>query len=288
MFVGRYKLPARSGNLPESRPPQFSESAARPIQESCKRRVRAAYGAARNMPMTSALALQNQNSAVDASLSRAEVLDRYRGLREISRQLNAEIMDCISHDALLREARKLALARGKTLILEDLEEMNYVFDLAIHTAAAGRSRAIDRYARSARFAAESEQARMLEAMRNSRFSLLLIDGRHQAAGLIARDLLRRGEAVWLVDIGLESSLDEGDVLATRLFNVGPFSITAGANVPCDLGILEDVMNEIPARLCERPLEVLAEDRRFAEGIFRIALASGISGTMLYRDVPDEA
>lgn len=241
-----------------------------------------------SMPMTSALALQNQHPAVDASLNRAEVLDRYRALRELSKQLNAEIMDCISHDAILREARKLGLTRGRTLILEDFEELNYVFDLAIHTAAPGRTRAIDRYARSTRFTAGSNQARMLEAMQNSRFSLLLIDGRHQAAGLIARDLMRRGEAVWLVDIGLESSLDEGDVLATRLFNVGPFSITAGAGVPCDLGILEDVMLEIPARLCEQPLEVLAEDRRFAEGIFRIALASGISETMLYQDVPDEA
>ena len=41
------------------------------------------------------------------------------------------------------------LAQGRTLILDDMEEMNYVFDLAIHTGPPGRSRAIDRYARSA-------------------------------------------------------------------------------------------------------------------------------------------
>lgn len=238
--------------------------------------------------MTSALALQHQTSAIDTSLSRAEALARYRELREISKQLNGEILNCVSRDAILREARKLGLARGKTLMLDDMNEMNYVFDLAIHTAAPGRSRAIDRYARSSRFAAGSEQGRMLEAMRNSRFSLLMIEERHQAAGLIARDLMRRGETVWLVDVGLEASMEEGDVLATRLYNVGPFSITAGANVPCDLGILELALHELPARLCEQPLAALAEDRRFAEGIFRFALASGISGLVSYRDVPDEA
>jgi hypothetical protein len=238
--------------------------------------------------MTSALALQDRYSVVDAPLSRAEVLDRYRRLREMSKQLNADIMDCISSDALLREARKLGLARGKTLILDDMEEMNYVFDLAIHTAAPGRSRAIDRFARSTRFDAGSDKACVLDAMRNSRFSLLLIEERHQAAGLIAGDLMRGGETVWLVDVGLESSLDEGDVLATRLFNVAPFSITAGANVPCDLGILEDALCELPARLCEQPLAVLAEDRRFAEAIYRIALASGLANEIAYRDVPDEA
>ena len=129
---------------------------------------------------------------------------------------------------------------------------------------------------------------MLEAMRNSRFSLLLIEGQHPAAGMIASDLLRNGEKVWLVDVGLEASMEDGDVLATRLFNVGPFSITAGANVPCDLGILELLMYELPARLCEQPLGALAEDRRFAEGIYRIALVSGIANDVAYRDVPDEA
>lgn len=238
--------------------------------------------------MTSALALPARQSAVHAPLSRAEVLDRYRRLREVSKQLNDGILHLVSSDALLREARRLGIARGKTLILDDMEEMNYVFDLAIHTAAPGRSRAIDRFARSSRFAAESDEARVLDAMRNSRFSLLLIEQRHQAAGLIAGDLMRRGETVWLMDVGLESSLEDGEVLATRLFNVGPFSITAGAAVPCDLGILEDVMHELPARLCEQPLGALAEDRRFAEAIYRIALASGLATDIAYQDVPDEA
>jgi hypothetical protein len=238
--------------------------------------------------MTSALALPAQQSAVDAPLSRAEVLDRYRRLREVSKQLNDGTLHLVSSDALLREARRLGIAYGKTLILDDMEEMNYVFDLAIHTAAPGRSRAIDRFARSSRFAAGSDEARVLDAMRNSRFSLLLIEQRHQAAGLIAGDLMRQGETVWLMDVGLESSLEDGDVLATRLFNVGPFSITAGANVPCDLGILEDVMHELPARLCEQPLGALAEDRRFAEAIYRIALASGLATEVAYQDVPDEA
>jgi 4-carboxymuconolactone decarboxylase len=38
----------------------------------------------------------------------------------------------------------LGLAQGRTLILDDMEEMTYVFDLAIYTAPPRRSRAIDR------------------------------------------------------------------------------------------------------------------------------------------------
>jgi hypothetical protein len=70
----------------------------------------------------------------DNSLSgRGEVLARYRQLREISKRHHHEVLKLVSGEAILRQARRLGLARGKTLILDDLEEMNYVCDLAIHT-----------------------------------------------------------------------------------------------------------------------------------------------------------
>ena len=101
-----------------------------------------------------------------------EVLARYRQLREISKRHHHEILKHISHDTILHQARRLGLARGRTVILDDMEEMDFVFDLAIHTAPPGRSRAIDRYARSARLAAPSDEALVLEAMRAARFSIL--------------------------------------------------------------------------------------------------------------------
>jgi len=234
-----------------------------------------------------AFALQKP-ALVDAPTSRDGVLARYRRLREISRQINDELVKSLSKDAILREARKLGLAQGKTILLDDMEEMNYVFDLAIHTAAPPRSRAIDRYARSAKFAAESDEALMLNAMQASRFSVLLIDGRHEVAGLIASDLLRGAEKIWLVDVGLESSMPEGTVLATRLYTPGPFAMTAGVNVPCDLTLFEDVLYELPRRLSDGPLEALSRDRRFAEAVYRIALADGVTQRVEYRDVPDGA
>jgi len=78
-------------------------------------------------------------------LNRDQVLARYRQLREICKRHHHEILNLISGGALLHQARRLGLADGKTLILDDLDEMNYVYDLVIHTAPAGRSRAIDRY-----------------------------------------------------------------------------------------------------------------------------------------------
>jgi hypothetical protein len=240
-----------------------------------------------SMTLTAAFREQSAAGYDDPPSSRDEVFARYRQFREISKQHHHEILACISSDALLNQARRLGLAQGKTLTLEDMEEMNYVYDLAIHTASPQRSRAIDRFAGSARFAPGSDEALVLEAMRAARFSVLLIERHHETAGLVAIDLFRRTE-VWLVDIGLESSLSAGEMFATRLFTPARFSMTAGIYVPFELDMLTDILDELPRRLGDTPLEALVDNRHFAEAIYRIALADGIMDFVTYQDLSDDA
>ena len=233
-----------------------------------------------------ALALRKDNAAtgIDESSPREQVLSRYRQLREISKRHHHKILACISADAFMHQARRLGLARGKTLILDHTDELNYVNDLVIHTAPAGRSRAIDRYAGSAQLVARSDEALVLEAMRTARFAILAIERRHEAAGLIATDLLRRNQ-VWLVDIGLEASVPEGAMMATRLYAPERFSMTAGVNVPFDLELIEDLYAELPRHLGQLQLTTLIDDRRFAEAIYRVALAGGIMDRVAYQELP---
>ena len=219
--------------------------------------------------------------------ARNAVLARYRQLREISKRHHHDILKLISGDAMLQQARRLDLAQGRTLILDDMEEMSYVFDLAIYTAPPRRSRAIDRYARSAQLPPGSDEALMLEAMRAARFAILILGRRHDAAGVIATDLFRRTD-VWLVDIGLEASLEEGAMMATRLYTPEQFSMTAGVNVPFDLALIEDLYDALPRRLGETRLTDLIDDRRFAETIYRVALADGIMDRVTYQDPPEDA
>jgi len=215
---------------------------------------------------------------------RAEVLERYRRLREISRRHNSAIRTFTSPDSIMQHARRLGLARGKTLFLEDIDELNYAVDLAVHTAPAGRSRAIDRYAESAGAPSDGDEKLMLDAMRVARFSLLRIERRHHIAGLVATDVCRRTER-WLIDVGLESSIPDGAMLATRLYTLEDFSMAAGVNVPLDATTMLTMIDELPRHMQSQPLEVLADDRRFAEMIYRIALANGLMDRVQYRDMP---
>jgi hypothetical protein len=122
---------------------------------------------------------------------------------------------------------------------------------------------------------------VLEAMRRARFSIIRILRRHDVAGLIVEDLFRGGE-FWLVDEGLESSLPDGAALATRLYTPDGFAMTAGVLVPFDIELIEDAIADTPHLLRNRR-EELIDDRRFAEAIYRVALASGLMEQVAYQD-----
>lgn len=231
--------------------------------------------------MVAAVALRTEDNVEPQVPSRGEVLARYRHLREISKRHHSDALKLLSRDAILHQARRLGLADGKVLILDSMDELTLAFDLAIHTAPAGRSRAIDRYARSTRFASGSDEALMLEAMCNARFAIVVVRRRHPSAGLIVTDLFRKVD-LWLMDEGLELSLPVGTAFATRYFAPDRFVVTAGVGMPVDLDLLTSAIESVPQLLRKQRAEAI-DDRRFAEAIYRAAIAEGIMENMTYQD-----
>ena len=127
------------------------------------------------------------------------------------------------------------LLTARTFILDDMDEMTYLMDLAVYTAPAGRTRAIERYARSVQFAEGSDEALMLEAMCNDRFTIAIARRRHETAGLILTDTVRNAD-IWLMDEGLEQSFPDGAAIATRYYTLDRFAMTAGVGVPARQGV----------------------------------------------------
>jgi len=215
-------------------------------------------------------------------LSRAEVLARYRQLREISKQHHSAVLKFLSGDAIMSQARRLGLTQGKTLVANSVDDLNLAFDLVIHTASKDRSRAIDRYARAVRLAPESDKSLVLEAMRRARFSIISLVRRHPVAGLIVKDVFRDDD-IWLVDEGLETSFVEGVGLATRLFAPERFAMTAGVMVPLDRKSIAAALADTPLLLRKNYQETGVDDRRFAEAIYRVAIANGLTDRVSYQD-----
>ena len=236
--------------------------------------------------MVAAIGLRKQDAVEPQppTLDRAEVVARYRQLRVISRRLCAEVMNFMTQDTILHHARRLGMAEGKTIVLDQIDDLDMAMDLAIHTAPEGRSRAIDRYARASRFAPGTDEALTLGAMQQARFAILGVERRHPAAGLIVLDIFRNIE-LWLVDEGLEASLWEGAAYATRYYQPEYFAMTAGVGLPVDRDLIASVLDAAPQ--LQRKSQVAAlEDRRFAETLYRTAIASGATAGVAHQDVPD--
>jgi hypothetical protein len=123
-------------------------------------------------------------------MQREDILDRYRHLRAISTRHHSAALGCLARPAILQQAKRLGLAYAQALVAESEEEMTLIFDLAIHTAKSGRSRAIDRYAKAVPLSGGSDEARALDAICGARFSVWRIERHHEIAGLIVTDVLR--------------------------------------------------------------------------------------------------
>jgi hypothetical protein len=206
-------------------------------------------------------------------MSRTEILERYRRLRQISKEHHHAVLDIIAPDVLLGWAKRLGLTEGRTVVVESDNEMTLAEDLATYVPRPGRSRPLDRYARAAQFAPGSDEALMLEAMRHARFSLWRVERRHETAGLILGDVLR-GEETWLVDETMEQNPPPpGVAMAGRLLRPEGFAMTARIVVPVTQDLIRQVFDRTPALRSPKG-DVLAGDPRFAIGIYRAAVATG--------------
>ena len=215
--------------------------------------------------------------------SRAEIIDRYRRFRAISRSHNGGAFKCLSSQAFMEQARRLGIARGRTLILNTEDEFTLVCDLALYARQGGRKRPLDRYAASQRLSPDSDEARVLDAMLAARFALIRVERRHPEAGLIVSDLMREKE-FWLVDEGLESTAPVGFKMATRVYSPESFHMTAGVSVPLGGGLLMSALARRPL-LARMDLHEAAGDRRFAEAIYREAIQSGVMERVRFQDPP---
>ena len=233
--------------------------------------------------VATAAVVQKENGVMGSTglSSRDELLIRYRRLREIGKRHHSAMLKLLTKDAVTSQARRLGLAQGKMLVLDSVEDLNLVFDLLMYTSQMQRPRALDRYLKSVKLTPEIDEALLLEAMRCAKFSIISCVRHHPAAGLIVKDLFR-GIEYWLMDESLEISLPGGAMLATRLYSLDGFTMTAGVAVPLDMALIEQVLADAPQLLRKSP-EAIINNRRFAELIYRTAVVSGIMEEVGYQD-----
>ena len=194
--------------------------------------------------------------------TRTEIIDRYRHFRVISKSHHNGALKFMSAAALVGQARRLGIVRGRTLMPNIEDEFPLLNDLVLYARQGGRKRPLDRYASSQRLSPGSDEARVLEAMLAARFVLIRVERRHPEAGLIVTDLMRE-EEFWLVDEGMEFAAPVGFKMATRVYSPEAFHMAAGVFVPLEGALLINAVARRPL-LARMNSYQAAGDRRFAE------------------------
>jgi hypothetical protein len=211
-------------------------------------------------------------------MTRSEILSRYRHLRQISKEQHEAVLHIIAPAIVLDWAKRIDLMQGKTVVSDSEYEFALAEDLAIYLPRLGRSHPLDRYARTVGFAPSSDEAIVLAAMRQARFSLWRVERDHETTGLILRDLLRE-EEIWLIDEAMTKNARPGQEMAARLVQPDRFAMTARVIVPINPALMtrpelmEEVFTRAPA-LRSLQGKALAEDLRFAICVYRAAVATG--------------
>jgi hypothetical protein len=219
---------------------------------------------------------------MESIMQQRDILEHYRHLRGITTRHHSAALARLAGPTLLEQAKHLGLAYKRALVAESAEEMTLVFDLAVHTARPGRSRAIDRYARAAAPSPGSGEEVVLEAIRQAEFSLWRVESHHQTVGLVVKDVLRNKET-WLVDESLTDSAEPGLTFAARLCWPAAFAMTCGVVVPVDVELMEDTLFDNMTLLHHTDLTELAGDPRFAAAIYRSALSAGFMDQVMFRE-----
>jgi len=214
-------------------------------------------------------------------MTRSESIARYRRLRAVSKRHLGAALKFVARPTMMEYARKLGVVFDNTLVLDRMDDFAYVCDFALYTAKEGRSRAIDRYARSIHPAPNSDEALMLRAAQAARFVVCLVEGPHATAGLNILDVTRQ-QTVRLMDEGFEATMPVGALFASRLQPVDDFVMTTGAAVPLDRSSLNDILSSLPHTRIESAAPVI-EDYRFATAAFRAYLSGKTAAKIEHRD-----
>ncbi len=215
------------------------------------------------------------------SVSREKILRRYRRWRQLRTDIQSAALKNIALSVFLKGAKRIGIADGNTLIANSESEMMLAYDLALYSTGAGKTRAIDRYARSRPQTSDPDETLILEALRTARFSWFRVIEKPELAGMPLKDLMR-GRELWLLDEGVEQTFKPGEFLATRVATVERYVITCGAVVPFDQQMAADVEIFLAIEGDPATYAALADNWRFAEHVYRMAVKRNLMSRVTYQ------
>lgn len=219
-----------------------------------------------------------------------ELLNRYRRLREVGRNLNNHLVTLVPKAALLECGKKLGLVQGKTLVLDNEEELSILFDYCLYNYRHGGKNIIERYLETSPTLATEDEMILLKGKLDSYYSLFSVEEVHQGRGATLRDILRN-KTLLLMDLGIGKSAVPGLLFAGRVVPLADFHMTTGTFIPVsDKRLVEKAIMPIVNKFLRhnKPTDDSifspGQEAALAAQIIRVLLRAGSLDKMIYQDI----
>jgi hypothetical protein len=223
--------------------------------------------------------------------SHANLLPRYKHLREVGRRLASILPKSLPDDALPEAGRKLGILRGKTFVLDTEDEMAVLMDYALHDVRRQGLNAVERYLAETPPPPDSDEMLFLQSLREAHYAILLVEAAEPGVGVQARDLIS-DDTFFVMDVGFGTSAEPGFVLASRIHTADNITMTTGAGLPVGVvpekeraGWLRHWAAATSGDKGGHPSPEKVSERTAA--IIRSCLEKGAASQIAYQELPED-
>lgn len=222
-----------------------------------------------------------------AAEERAELLARYKRLREVGLGLNHKLLKLLSREEIQEGGRRLGILKKETLVFDSEDMVAVLMDYCLHALRRDGRNTIERVLHDTPPPEGSDERILLEAKRQAYYSLFVVEETEPGCWLRLRDLLR-DESVELVDIGLSTTGERGAVFASRVMSPDGINMTTGAGLPVGRSSLRqaerfarEIKGLFPETDFHRPTPEQATDATTM--LIRMCLETGAGERIAYVD-----
>jgi SEC-C motif len=160
----------------------------------------------------------------------ADLLPRYKHLRQVGLPLNNQFVKLLSREDIHEGARRLGILRKNTIVLDTEDQSSVLMDFCIHDVRRDGMTALDRYLAVSPPPADSDEMLLLKAKQQAWYSLFTVVGVERGVGVEFRDMLSN-ESMFILDVGLSQTGHRGSLLASRMMVAEGIGMTTGAGLP---------------------------------------------------------
>src|SRR5262249_23476173 len=143
----------------------------------------------------------------------AAILPRYQQLREVGRGVSATLVKRLSKDILDEGGEKLGIMRDGVLVFGSESETSVLMDYCINDVRRGGKTAVEHYLEEAPYPPGSDEMVFLHALKDSYFSMFLVESVEPGIGVNVLDAFR-DRRLFIADIGFGNSASPGLLIAT--------------------------------------------------------------------------